>query len=265
MFEARLVQGSLLKKILESVKDLVESANWDCSSNGISLQAMDSSHVSLVSLLLRYDGFSPYRCDRNINLGINIQSMTKIMKCASNDDYITLSAKTDSPDAVTFTFESPNADRVSEYEMKLMDIDSEHLGIPDTDHEATVKMPAGEFQRIVRDLSSIGESVNINVTKEGIKFSTTGELGNGNVHLKQTGGADEDDKDEVVIELQEPCSLTFALRYLNMFAKATPLSDSVTLSMSKDVPLVVEYKIGEMGYIRYYLAPKIEEDEEESA
>lgn len=52
---------------------------------------MDSSHVSLVSLLLRYDGFSPYRCDRNINLGINIQSMTKIMKCASNDDYITLS------------------------------------------------------------------------------------------------------------------------------------------------------------------------------
>lgn len=59
-------------------------------------------------------------------------------------------AKTDSPDAVTFTFESPSQDRVSEYEMKLMDIDSEHLGIPDTDHEATVKMPAGEFQRIVR-------------------------------------------------------------------------------------------------------------------
>lgn len=55
---------------------------------------MDSSHVSLVSLLLRYDGFSPYRCDRNINLGMNITSMTKIMKCASNDDYITLSVRT---------------------------------------------------------------------------------------------------------------------------------------------------------------------------
>ena len=62
--------------------------------------------------------------------------------------------------------------------------------------------------------------------------------------------------------MQEPVSLTFALRYLNLFTKATPLSDSVTLSMSKDVPLVVEYRIGDMGYIRYYLAPKIEEDEE---
>ena len=55
----------------------------------------------------------------------------------------------------------------------------------DTDHEATVKMPASEFQRIVRDMSTIGEAVNITVTKEGVKFSTTGELGSGNVHLKQ--------------------------------------------------------------------------------
>jgi proliferating cell nuclear antigen len=32
--------------------------------------------------------------------------------------------------------------------------------------------------------------------------------------------------------------------------------------MSSELPIVVEYKIAEMGYIRFYLAPKIEEDEE---
>jgi len=31
--------------------------------------------------------------------------------------------------------------------------------------------------------------------------------------------------------------------------------------MSPEVPLVVEYKIGDVGYIRYYLAPKIEEED----
>lgn len=71
----------------------------------MSLQAMDSSHVSLVSLLMRADGFEKYRCDRNINLGINMASMTKIMKCAANDDIITIRAE-DQPDAATFTFES---------------------------------------------------------------------------------------------------------------------------------------------------------------
>jgi proliferating cell nuclear antigen len=32
--------------------------------------------------------------------------------------------------------------------------------------------------------------------------------------------------------------------------------------MSNDTPLLVEYKIEDMGYLRYYLAPKIGDDEE---
>ena len=59
---------------------------------------------------------------------------------------------------------------------------------------------------------------------------------------------------QVVIDLKDSVELTFALRYLNFFTKATPLSDSVTLSMSNDVPLVVEYRIGTMGYIRWAFA-----------
>lgn len=34
--------------------------------------------------------------------------------------------------------------------------------------------------------------------------------------------------------------------------------------MSSDLPMVVEYKIADMGYIRYYLAPKIDEDEDQA-
>ena len=34
MFEARLVQGSLLKKIIDAIKDIVTEANFDCSSTG---------------------------------------------------------------------------------------------------------------------------------------------------------------------------------------------------------------------------------------
>lgn len=191
-----------------------------------------------------------------------LYSFAKILKCASNDDVISLETGSEA-DALTLKFESPKGDRTSEYEMKLMDIDSEHLGIPDSEYDVVVKLPAGEFQRICRDLSSIGDSVVIGANKEGVTFKTTGELGNGKTTLSQYSNPDKDD-DEVVIDLKEPVELTFALRYLNFFTKATPLSEAVTLSMSKDVPLVVEYKIGEMGYIRYYLAPKIEDEDEEN-
>lgn len=41
MFEAKLVQGHILKKILDAMKDLVKCANWNCSSEGISVQVGD--------------------------------------------------------------------------------------------------------------------------------------------------------------------------------------------------------------------------------
>jgi proliferating cell nuclear antigen len=89
-------------------------------------------------------------------------------------------------------FSSNNAeeDRVGEYEMKLMDIDQEHLGIPDTQYDATITMSSAEFQRICRDLAALGESVKIEASKEGVRFSSEGEVGSGSVLLKQTAGTD---------------------------------------------------------------------------
>lgn len=259
MFEARLVQSSILKKVLEAIKELLNQASFDCSNSGIQLQAMDNSHVSLVSLNLRSDGFDKYRCDRNLSMGINLASMSKIMKCAGNDDVLTIKAQ-DNADTVTFIFETQNQEKVSDYEMKLMNLDQEHLGIPETNYSCIIKMPSNEFARICRDLSQFGESVVISCTKEGVKFSTAGDIGTANVKLAQTASADKEEE-AVTIEMQEPVTLTFACRYLNYFTKATPLSPQVQLSMSSDVPLVVEYKIGDIGHIRYYLAPKIEDEE----
>jgi len=259
MFEARLVQGNLLKKVLESLKDLLNEATWDCADTGIQLQAMDNSHVSLVSVLLRADGFDKFRCDRQLSMGMNLTSMSKILRCAANDDIITIKAQ-DQADTVTFMFESPNQEKVSDYEMKLMNLDQEHLGIPETDYAAVIKMPSAEFQRVIKDLSQFGESVVISCTKEGVKFSAAGDIGVGNIKLAQTANVDKEEE-AVTIDMQEPVTLTFACRYLNMFTKASCLAPQVTLSMSPEVPLVVEYKIGDIGHIRYYLAPKIEDED----
>lgn len=259
MFEARLINATILKKILDAIKDLLNEGTFDCSDSGIQLQAMDNSHVSLVSLTLRSDGFDKFRCDRNISMGMNLGSMAKILKCANNDDTVTVKAQ-DNADTVTFMFESPNHEKVSDYEMKLMNLDQEHLGIPETDYSCVVRMPSMEFARICRDLAQFSESMLICCTKEGVKFSASGDVGSANVKLAQTSSVDKEEE-AVVIEMQEPVTLTFACRYLNAFTKATPLSGQVQLSMSADVPLVVEYRIQELGYIRYYLAPKIEDDE----
>lgn len=137
-----------------------------------------------------------------------------------------------------------------------MDIDSEHLGIPDTEYKCVVKMPSAEFKRICAEITVIGDTVKISASKDAVKFSVAGDMGTGSITCKQNTSVDEKEDNSVQIKLDEEVSLTFALRYLNSFAKATPLSTVVSLKMSPDVPLVVEYAIEEIGHIRFYLAPK---------
>ena len=67
-----------------------------------------------------------------------------------------------------------------------MDIDIDSLSIPDTEYEARITMPATEFARIVRDLASLGESVRIEVSKEGVRFTCDGEAANANILLRQS-------------------------------------------------------------------------------
>ena len=140
-----------------------------------------------------------------------------------------------------------------------MEIDNEQLGIPDTPYKCTIKMPSREFERIVRDLQVLGDTCTISCGKEGVRFSVSGNIGTGNI-LTRANPTAEKETDQVLIDMEEPVELNFALRYLNFFTKATSLSDHVIISMSPEVPVVIEYPIEEFGHVKYYLAPKIEED-----
>ncbi|RDB30609.1 Proliferating cell nuclear antigen [Hypsizygus marmoreus] len=187
MLEAKLAEAGTLKKLLDAIKELVTDANFECNEEGITLQAMDNSHVALVAVLLEATGFKRYRCDRPMPLGVNLTSLTKVLKCAKDDDECTLKAA-DEADVLNLVYEAKNSDRIAEYDMKLMDIDSDTLGIPDTDYDARVTMPSSEFTRIVRDLSQLGESVRIEVSKEGVRFASDGEAANGSVLLRPAEG-----------------------------------------------------------------------------
>ena len=49
-------------------------------------------------------------------------------------------------------------DKIADFEMKLMDIDSEHLGIPEAEYHAIVRMQSAEFSRICKELTRIGDT-----------------------------------------------------------------------------------------------------------
>mmetsp|Transcript_5000 Transcript_5000/g.6212 ORF Transcript_5000/g.6212 Transcript_5000/m.6212 type:complete len:291 (+) Transcript_5000:65-937(+) len=290
MFEVCLEEGELFKKIVQAISDLVTEGNFQVDSEHISFQGMDSSHVSLVSLTLYKDGFKLYRCDRNIILGINFNSLNKILKCMDNNSKLMLKAQDDG-DIIYIYFENNESNIISNFELKLMEIDNEQLGIPETNYNINIKLSSVLFNKIIKDLSLLGDSVTISVSKLGVKFIVNADIGNGEIHLNGSikklksendddtdmkesndndGDNDDDidaidddiiDGDKVLITMNDDASQTFSIKYLVNFCKATNLSKTVLLSMDNQVPLMITYKINDLGNIRYYLAPKIDDDE----
>ena len=57
------------------------------------MNAMDSSHVALVTLNLTKDGFEKFRCDSPQVLGLNIKEFSKFMKFIEPNDSLLLRAE----------------------------------------------------------------------------------------------------------------------------------------------------------------------------
>jgi proliferating cell nuclear antigen len=307
MLEATATHGNLWKKLIDCIQALVQEANFDCSPGGFSIQAMDTSHVALVHMLLREDGFSNYQCERNCILGLNLNSLAKVLKIVEGNDSLTL-RHLEGSDIVVLQTENSEHTRKSEYQLKLLEIEAEAMGIPTMEYKSVVTLSSTEFAKIVRDMTVFGDTVTISVTREGIKFCASGDLGEGYAFIRASSSdfkhdkaaksevkgetvkpevkgevkkevvEDEDtplikkyetnkegkDKTEkpdlgVEIRIEEPVNLSFALRFLNSFAKGAALSDRVSLFFAEDAPCLVEYSIEGLGYLRYYLAPKVDD------
>ena len=106
MFHAKLADGSILKKLLECVKDLVTEVNFEVTSAGMGIQAMDGSHIALVSLNLSAEGFEEYRCDKSMKLGISMTSFSKIMKQSTQEESVTLDCEESSRDKLMIQFDN---------------------------------------------------------------------------------------------------------------------------------------------------------------
>merc|ERR1712244_131002 len=178
-------------------KDLCKDVNFDCSDKGLQVLSMDSSHVALVSLLLRESAFADFKCDRPTSWGMNIESLAKIFKMCGPSD------------SLNFQCEGIDDDRIADFDLKLMQIESEHMEIPEQHYKVSAKLPSAEFQKICRDLKEFGETIQVKASKEGITFSVQGDAGGGNVMLKPR----EADKaeDRVALTVHEPVTATFAL------------------------------------------------------
>ncbi len=142
--------------------------------------------------------------------------------------------------------------------MNLLTLDSESLGIPETDYPSYIRISSSEFVRLCKDMMNLSESVHIDVSDNTAVFSVAGKAGAGKIKIKRNNA--EKIEDQIDIKCDETISSSYGLQYLNSFAKASSLSQQVTLYLSTQFPLMIEYNVEQMGFVKFYLAPKMDDE-----
>ena len=249
--EFHTVQSNALRTLIEVLKDVLNDINIVFDSTGIKIMTMDGSHVALIHMKLDADKFESYKCENRINVGLCVGSLFKLMKTVGNCDTVAMFIKESCPNELGVKIDNADKNSSTTFMLKLLDIDNEDLAIPDVDINCIITMPSNDFQRMCRDMSNIGDTVEITSNDEGLWFRCDGDFAKQETLIgERKHGLIFNKKDNDVITGK------YALKYINLFTKSTNLCNTIELYLKPAYPLILKYNVANLGEIRFCLAPK---------
>jgi len=254
IFEFHTVQSHCLKTLFEVLKDILTDVNICFDETGIRIMTMDGNHVALIHLKLEAENFEYFFCKQKTMIGVCMMSFYKLMKTVSNTDTITMFMEESNTDLLHIAVKNSDKNSITNFSLKLLDIDEEYLEVPDVDIDCIVTMHSNEFQKLCRDMTNIKDSITITSRANTISFSCEGDFAKWDTVIGETSHGLTFNK-----QTDDFISGTYSLKYINLFTKSTNLCNTIELYLKPDYPLIMKYNVGNLGEIRFCLAGKCDE------
>lgn len=242
---------NMLKKVIESLSDIVDQMEIKCTSAGLSIQVMDSMHVGMADIFFSSDFFINYRCDRDIQLGIPLKSFVMILRgiTLDNNSVLKFSCE-DDPQILKIQHDMLNYHYESD--ITLYQIGSESYNIPAMEYSCVIKMPSDQFRTISKQIGSFGDFISFECSKDTISFTQTADMLQNHMSLKA-------DNEQVFIDSSQPISVEISMKYLNLINKVSSLCPNICLNLGDCSPVFFDVNLFGMGFFKLYVAPKAKE------
>lgn len=250
LFQAKTVQTSNLKSLFELLKNIIIDLNLVITKEKIKIVELNTNHISLVYVGMLADNFEEYSYneDTPLILGINTENLYKIIKTVKHDETITLFVKRNAPKTLCIRKENESRNYKQTFSLGLDNIEYYKYDIPPIDFKTSLTMSSSEFQKICKDFCSLGaKKMEIKNIKDGVFFEAEGEFTKINAVIGSSENTTLTNDNEIVQGV-------FDIKYLLLFSKASNLSNTVQLYLKNDYPLVMIYKIGTLGEIKFIVS-----------
>ncbi len=257
----KTIQIPPIRTLMSAMKDILLETNIAFTKSGIKIINMDKSHTILVHMELNSDSFEEYNCKIDkIIIGVNMLHLFKLINTIDNDDTLTMYIEESdySEGIVQFLglkFENGDIKQTRIFKLRLIEPDSEELDIPNVKFSSVINLPSVDFQKIVRDLSSISDKIEIKsvTTDRGSEliFKCSGGFAEAEIRRSECDGnmtfIEKQDKNKII-------QGEFSLKNLGYFIKCTNLCNQIEMYLENNLPLVVKYNVASLGVIKLALA-----------
>jgi len=252
LLRIRTVKAAPFRTLIEALKDILTDANIEFDSNGMKIMAMDGTHTILVHLRLQADRFDEWYCPQKHILGINMINLFKLVKTMSNNESIVLFLR--KSDTAKLGIEILNGEKqmTTRFALNLIELDVRPIQIPPVQFSSIITMPSVDFQKIIRDMHTLGETVEIQSASQELVFRCKGDYAEQETvfSIGQNGLTQSKSATEIV-------QGNFVLKHFVLFTKCTSLCSDISLYLKNDYPIIVEYNVAGLGEIKLALAPAL--------
>jgi proliferating cell nuclear antigen len=249
LLEIRTGQTSVIRSLVDALKEFLDEANIECDSDGLRINAMDKSLTNFVQCELT--NFETYHCPKKMYVGVSMEKLFKVIKMTNNSEVLSLMVDEKTPDVLQVINQTKDINKTCHSELSMLDLSPSDLAMPQTNFQSVIIMPSSDFQQMVRNLHSIAEDVEITKVNDTITFATAGKKQfNHSFVFRNLKFLENSDPDEVIVG-------TFSLSLLSTFVKCTNLSPFVELYLKNDFMLFLRYSCGSLGSIRFGTVPRI--------
>lgn len=257
-----LVKADIFAGIFQHIKVFTDNVNIIFDKDSISLQTMDNSRISIFEVKIPATWFDTYTHTAQSSIAVGISSIIlfKILNARDKSQNLQIIYNEGATDSLEIHFLSLEGSKTVCYDkhfvVPLIDMEVDNMNIPDIDYSAEFSLPATVFSALVNQLKQFGETLEIQCSEQNI-FLVAHSLESGKMSVE----IKNDDLTEFAIVEGDELNLSYSLNYLHNICLYNKLAKEIGIHLCANYPLRIDYDLGEGASIRFYLAPKIGDDE----
>lgn len=259
-FYFKTIQSKIMKQLHETIKSIVRECCIDYDPTGIRISAMNDSKTVALSLKLDGDKFDIFYCPERKRVGVNMVKLLKIMKNVKPTHVLSMwISKKDGEDSdkLSIGIEDTEKGKLTTYELNTCVLDEMQQGIPPMVFDTELTWGASQFQEFCREFKTV-EMKEVEITlfnSQLIAKAFNSDCSQKTIIDSKCGItiAKTSDDDQIF-------QGTFNVDNLEEISKCTNLnlkSEHVMMCFKNDYPLVLIYRVGELGEIKFLVMQNV--------